>query len=205
MGEQALKRSPVKFRLFIQQYAFDGVGTNEFGQFGHGDAVAQIVFRVQVQNVENTLPRLVFVVAWKNARSKVFQPSPPVQIEVRVKMEDDEFAENGAQLRGVVRGSVMDETGHFVPLLPNRIQGEKGMEGMGKPEGHRDQERKVPDQRILSDDRPQSEKKNSASSQKTVDGVVTAHIGEPLQNTVHAGLGAQGQLPPRGIFVNFPE
>ena len=79
------------------------------------------------------------------------------------------------------------------------------MEGMGKPEGHRDQERKVPDQRILSDDRPRSEKKNSASSQKTVHGVVTAHIGEPLQNTVHAGLGAQGQLPPRGIFVNFPE
>ena len=59
-------------------------------------------------------------------------------------MEDDQFTQNRAQLRRVVGWGVMNQTWHVVALLTNSVAGEEGVERMGKPKRHRNQDGKVP-------------------------------------------------------------
>ena len=66
-------------------------------------------------------------------------------------MENDEFSEDGAQLRWVMRWRVVHQTRHQVALLTHGIAGEVGMEGMGKPERHRHQNGQVPHEGFFRD------------------------------------------------------
>ncbi len=94
MGQQTLQRAPVELGFFVQKHVLDGVGANEFAQFTHGDAIAQIALGVEMKNVEDTFPRLVFIVAWEDTFPEIIKPRAPIKVEVWVQMEDDKFAQN---------------------------------------------------------------------------------------------------------------
>ena len=82
---------------------------------------------MEVEDVENTLPRLVFVVPGEDTCAEFIQPCAPVKVEVGVKVKHDEFTQNGAQLRGMVCRGVVDQAWHVIALLANGIAREKRM------------------------------------------------------------------------------
>ena len=144
VSQQTLEGAPVELRLLVKQDVPNCVGANELAQFAHGNAVAQISLGVEVEDVEDAFPRLVLVVSGQNACAEFVQPCTPIKMEVRVQVKHDEFAKNRAQLCRVVGWGVMDQTWHVVALLTNSVAGEEGMERMGKPKRHRDEDGKVP-------------------------------------------------------------
>ncbi len=74
---------------------------------------------------------------------------------------------------------------------------------MSEPKGHRHQERQVPNQGILLQSGAQTQQHDRTQRQQNVDRVVSAHIGQPFQNPVHAGLRTQREFTTMAVVIDL--